>query len=215
VSDDSVDEVVADVSAEHTEGDHQEMAGGESENLEQHSDGHVVLDDEGRATEVDAGQLLTDTRAAAARYNDFAVAQAEGFGQSTPWALGDRGPAHFINADYIDDDLLDPDRPESLVYFRFPDGGLLLIGVMYLAAPGQGPAVSGDAHWHTHADGCFGAGGLVLLDSPEDSCPPGTRRISEQSEMLHVWLFDGPSGPFGTGLTREDYLAAAEQLLPR
>jgi hypothetical protein len=217
VADQAVDEIVTDASGDHGDAEHDDASEPDAAAAtEEHSDGHVVLEDEGRATEFDADHLLTETRAAATKYNDFAVAEAEGFVQSTPWALGDRGPAHFINATYyLDDDLLDPNRPESLVYFRFPDGGVLLIGVMYLAAPGEGLAVSGDAHWHTHADGCFGAGGLVLLDSPEDPCPPGTRRISEQSEMLHVWLFDGPSGPFGTGLTREDYLAAAEQLLPR
>ena len=67
-----------------------------------------------------AENLVTDTLERLPQWSDPAVAEAAGFR-----SIGDgaTGHEHYIQWDWIDDDvLLDPDHPESLVYEPQPDG---------------------------------------------------------------------------------------------
>jgi hypothetical protein len=68
--------------------------------------------------------------------------------------------------------VLDPARPEGLLYGRTDHHGLVLIGAFYLMEPGEhGPQPGGClTTWHTH-----NGNGI---------------------EMLHVWTVDMPGGPF-------------------
>lgn len=146
-----------------------------------------------------AAKLVTETKTGTARFADFAEAQAAGYVQVTPFAFYGLRAAHFHNEAYNQDGkLLDPERPEDLMYLKQPDGKLTLIGVMYLAQSGQGPRVDGPlTHWHAHPDLCGSAAGVALMD-PAGTCPVGTAPITE--EMLHVWLVDNPDGPFAETL---------------
>jgi len=142
-----------------------------------------------------ADRLLAATREGVARFADFEAAAADGYVQATSFAFYGPRAAHFFNPAYTrDGDLLDPRRPETLMYLKRDDGTLELLGVMYTAPAGRGPAVGGPlTPWHAHPDLCGARGGLVLMN-PDGACPPGAFPLD--FEMLHVWLTDVPGGPF-------------------
>src|SRR5439155_21756353 len=74
-----------------------------------------------------AARLLADTKASLARYQDPAAAVAAGY---KPGPVSDADPLlHFQNQANIGA-VLDPDRPQALVYARTPVG-LKLVGAMY------------------------------------------------------------------------------------
>ena len=86
-------------------------------------------------------------------------------------------------------DLLDPAKPQALVYANLPDGNQILAGVLFTAPIGQGARPGGSTTlWHFHHAGA-------------------TR------EMIHVWLFDNPTGSFSTGIGGKAGLAIAEREL--
>jgi len=88
-------------------------------------------------------------------------------------------------------DLLDPTKPQALVYANLPDGNQVLAGVLFTAPIGQGPCPGGSTTlWHYHH--------------------PGSSR-----EMIHVWLFDNPTGSFSTGIGGKVGLAIAQRQLGR
>ena len=94
------------------------------------------------------------------QWADPAVAEAAGFHSIGD---GDGGHEHYVNWDWIDDDVwLDPDAPESLVYEPQPDGSKKLVSAMYMLpddvaledVPDYGGALM---QWHIHDDLCFTA----------------------------------------------------------
>lgn len=144
-----------------------------------------------------AMNLWQDTKAGTARFADFSVAQAEGYKQITPW-IG--ALAHFHNAAYAASSrVLDPTRPDELIYARLPDKSIKLVGAMFLAKPGQvGPKVGGPLTvWHAHDNLCFSlrTGMVAALADDKGACPAGTV-LYPTPEMLHVWLVDNPNGVF-------------------
>jgi hypothetical protein len=156
-----------------------------------------------------AEQLLAQVRAALGRYADRGAAEAAGYRQSGPWRFVTWGPAHFANPRYLRDGrLLDPERPEGLVYLRLEDGRDVLLGAFFVAPRGQGPRPGGPlTEWHTHD--CHTTDGRRLR-SEGGACPPGTVFRPARVEMLHVWTFDNPDGPFAHALTRRAIRAAVE-----
>lgn len=149
-----------------------------------------------------ADQLVADTKAGVARFEDFPVAEAEGYEQATPFLTSTGLPmAHFVNKQYlIDGDVLDPEKPEALMYLKTTDGEMILAGVMYTAAIGKGPTPGGPlTMWHTHPDLCFGAtnpdtGLRDFEPATNGACPAGTATLP--FEMMHVWLVPDSGGPF-------------------
>jgi hypothetical protein len=120
------------------------------------------------------------------------IAQAQALGYHLP-----RTPAaskvltHLANPGLVaaTSDLLDPAKPQALVYASLPDGSRVLAGVLFTAPVGQGPCPGGSTTlWHYHHDGA-------------------TR------EMIHVWLFDNPTGSFSTGIGGKAGLAIAQREL--
>ena len=150
-----------------------------------------------------AAKLLEEVKAGIARFADPQAAQTEGYRQTTPFRYGNWGPAHFNNQAYSRDGrFLDPARPEALVYMKLPDGRLTLIGAMFLAPKGQGPRPAGPlADWHVHDNLCITSTGSVALAMAPGLCPPGSFFVGEAVEMMHVWIFDHPDGPFAHDLT--------------
>jgi len=141
-----------------------------------------------------AARLVADTKAAAARFENLEAARAEGYYQVAPPR---NGLAHYLNAGYTRDGrILDPERPESLIYLRMTNGSWKLVGVMYrMPSPDQpGPRVGGAlTAWHAHDNLCT-ANGRVVATTTNGSCTIGT--WSKTPEMLHVWLVDNPDGVF-------------------
>jgi hypothetical protein len=149
-----------------------------------------------------AAQLLADTKASLARYQDPAVAIAAGY-KAGPNLAADP-LLHFenkANAKVI----LDPMHPQALVYAR-TSSGLRLIGAMYqMPAIGQwGPDPGGPlTQWHEHEGICFSPFGFELsFETPFWTCPVGSTSITT-APMLHVWIIDnGKSGPFAADLDK-------------
>ena len=141
-----------------------------------------------------ATQLVVDTKAGVDRFADLAAAEADGYYQVAP-PRG--GLVHYMNTEYnADGRILDPERPESLIYLDLTDGTWMLVGAMYrMPEPGEpGPAVGGPlTSWHAHDNLCR-ADGRVVAVVRDGVCPMGER--GETPEMLHVWLVPNPDGVF-------------------
>lgn len=145
-----------------------------------------------------ADRLYEETLANIARFEDVAVAAAEGYDVATMGRLG----GHADNPAYKNDGrILDPTRPETLVYHPGPDGPVLL-GAMYQTGDSgePGPMVGGSLTvWHGHDHVCFGLlpPGLGSLGSPMGTCPLGTVTVALTNEMIHVWTVEGAPSRFG------------------
>ncbi|MDP9365933.1 MAG: hypothetical protein M3Q10_17230 [Chloroflexota bacterium] len=97
-------------------GGHDAHAGQAAE--EDHADHHDAASSEATTEErAAADRLLAATREGTARFADFDVAAAEGYVQATSFAFYGLRAAHFFNPAYTrDGDLLNPRRPETLMY---------------------------------------------------------------------------------------------------
>lgn len=128
-------------------------------------------------------------RTATEAYLDPAVALADGY---VPAGECESGPdgimgQHWVNAALVDDGLVDPSRPEVLLYLP-DDGGAQLLGVEYLV-----PAVATGGR----VPDLFG----IAFDGPMDGHAPG---MPEHYD-LHVWAHypnpDGLVAPWNAALT--------------
>src|SRR5262249_31186813 len=127
------------------------------------------------------------------RWFDFDKAAADGFVLSSK--------SHYVNEEYVfDDAILDPERPEFLMFYDTPEGKKFT-GYMFLInnTLARGPQIGGPLTlWHYHIfsdDLCF-EGGLIIVAQPENGkCARGAPQ-RRSPEMLHVWLIDHPDGPF-------------------
>jgi hypothetical protein len=157
------------------------------------------LPDVAAATEAErasAEALWTASMAAAERWRDPQAAAAAGFRfEGTGGAAGPERRGRFLHVPNPawrgDGRVLDPTRPETLVYWRAPGDRLVLVGVMYTAARGApGPAVGGSiTRWHDH-ESCRDPATRAKLGRPvAGACPPG-QVYRRSGEMMHVWFTD-------------------------
>lgn len=94
----------------------------------------------GAATAESVNPLAEKVRALDSRFEDVAVAKAEGY-TPIPCASGLTGGAmgiHYVNAAYLKDDAVEVAKPEAVMYEPMADGTLKLIAVEYITA--KGPA---------------------------------------------------------------------------
>jgi hypothetical protein len=144
-----------------------------------------------------AGRLVAATRAAVGGL-DLRAALAAGY---VPTHRAPEPIKHYFNPSWMRDGrVLDPARPEGLM-FAATNRGPVLVAAVYLAdRPGApGPAVGGClTRWHTHTNLCFADPGrfqITGLRPPGGSCPP--RHVAwDPPAMLHVWRVDVPGGAF-------------------
>jgi hypothetical protein len=145
-----------------------------------------------------AENLVAVTLLRLPQWSDPAVAEAAGFR-----TIGDgrTGVEHFINGAYMNDDIiLDPDKPESLVYDT-SDGGRRLVAAMYMVKPGtpldEVPDIGGSlTQWHVHDNLCYNTQGRVAgLTDSAGNCPAGLIKPVE-TPMIHVWIEPHRCGPF-------------------
>jgi hypothetical protein len=157
-----------------------------------------------------AAKLVEDVKAGSARFVDIQTALSEGYQQTTPFRFGQWGPAHFNNRQYAREKrYLDPERPTALVYLRTQDVRSVLIGVMFLAPKGQGPRPGGPVtEWHVHDNLCITSTGAADVAMAPGQCPPGSTFLGAAIEMMHVWIFDNPDGPYAHRLTVQGTQAA-------
>jgi hypothetical protein len=108
--------------------------------------------------------------------------------------------------------VLDLENPETLVYLLTPGGENYLLGAAYKAPYGEGPDVAGGlAEWHSHFQVCFTADGQPTPRESFSQCPEGATPREGAVEMMHVWTFDNPDGPFEGHLSAAAFVAAFEQ----
>src|SRR4029450_6891730 len=144
----------------------------------------------------------------------FEDAQAQGF--ELQWS--DR--EHYFKREFVfDDAILDPDRPEFLMYRDTPQGKLL-IGFMFFARTPEehGPQPRGSlASWHFHpwnGRGYCAERGILPVSRPDDrgGCAQGVR-VNRSAEMLPVWFVDHPLGPFADAMLFPDGASAIDPTL--
>jgi len=149
-----------------------------------------------------AENLIAITVIRLPQWSDYKVAEAAGFN-----SIGDgiTGVEHFINWDWINDDVvLNPDFPESLVYVPQPDGSKKLVSAMFMlpdsVALADAPNIGGALmQWHIHDNLCFTkdpkAARIGSVTSSGGTCPPGLVKFLPAA-MIHVWITPHPCGPF-------------------
>ena len=135
--------------------------------------------------------LLVRARAATERWQNVTAARRSGFNTKLARrAPGDQaiGYLHAEHRRYsADRHLVDVRRPESLIYATQPGRRLVLIGVMFSVPRGvRGPTPAGPIErWHSHLVCANGdKRGLAPVDG---RCPRGSR-LTQGSEMLHLWF---------------------------
>ena len=94
----------------------------------------------GTASAADGQTLAERVRAANDRFNNVAVAVAEGYAP-IPCASGVDGGAmgvHYVNAKLLEADAIDIRKPQAVMYEPKPNGEMALIAVEYITS--KGPA---------------------------------------------------------------------------
>ena len=189
----------------------------ESRDVAAGATGAALMDDHGaagadcRPTDADrkaAARLVDDTRAATARLQSITTAAVEGYRSAFDPPLA---TDHYVNVAYATDGkVLDPARPEALMY-TLTRHGPILVGVMFLTnhSGEAGPEVGGClTRWHVHDNLCYAPDTLAIsgFTSEPGECPPGLVHLLPPA-ALHVWLLDVPGGPFAEEMDPE-FLAA-------
>ena len=130
--------------------------------------------------------LIQIVRDATERFKDVSVAQAEGYGLQFGCVSGPDAGAmglHFVNFALVGTGVVDPTRPQIVIYEPVPGGGLRLIGADYL--------VLADTWNATHSGPPELMGQLFqFFDAPNRfGLPP--------FYTLHVWAWkENPNGAF-------------------
>ena len=145
-----------------------------------------------------AENLIANTLNHLPAYADPAAAEAAGYRSIQD---GGTGYEHYIKGEFRNDGkVLDPDRPESLVY-QVRAGDKQLVAAMYMAEPGTTldttPDIGGPlTQWHIHDNLCFAPSGEVAgLTDADGGCAPPLVTF-EPVPMIHVWIVPHPCGPF-------------------
>lgn len=94
----------------------------------------------GAVSAEESNPLAEKVRAVDSRFEDVAVAKAEGYAP-IPCASGITGGAmgiHYVNAGYLKNDTIDIAKPQAVMYEPIADGTLKLVAVEYITS--KGPA---------------------------------------------------------------------------
>jgi hypothetical protein len=150
--------------------------------------------------EAAAARLYAETKAAILKYEDPKVAYAAGY---RPGGPSNMPSSHWMNQRYVDAGyVMDPHRPQGLVYANSKRGPVLLGAMFQMKRIGQfGPDPGGPlTAWHQHENICVTPIGLEFsLMTPFATCPLGAIDVSVPP-MLHVWIVENPGGPFAVDI---------------
>jgi hypothetical protein len=145
-----------------------------------------------------ASTLVADTSRSLAGFADLRDAKTAGYAphHRVPEAI-----KHYFNSAYVTDGrVIDPARPEGLMYASTNRGPVLVAAVYLMNRAGEpGRPVGGClTQWHTHDNLCSSDpanGKITGLRTPGRRCPPGQVPWAAPV-MLHTWIIDVPGGPF-------------------
>ena len=153
-----------------------------------------------------ANQLGADTKGGLTRLADLRDAWRAGY---APHVRARLPLKHYFKAAYVTDGrVLDPTRPEGLLYAHTDRGPVLVAAVYLMNRAGEpGGEVGGClARWHVHDDLCSSdpAKGLISgARTRSGRCPPG--QVAWAGPLfLHVWTIDVPGGPFAPHIAVRD-----------
>lgn len=139
-----------------------------------------------------AARLLRRVRGATARWRDVKAAAAGGFDTHLASRAAGDDVVGYLHAEHrrysADRRILDPSRPEALIYATAPGRRPRLVGAMFSVPRGVlGPTPGGAIdRWHAHVV-CVNGVKRGLAPRPNGTCPAGSTK-TQGSEMLHVWL---------------------------
>jgi len=141
---------------------------------------------QGKDTSGNAGALVKVVRESTERFKDVAVAEAEGYALQFGCVSGPDSGAmglHYVNFPLVLDGVIDPTKPEIVIYEPQPNGKLQLVGADFL--------VFADA-WNAKNPGPPQLMGQLfhLFEAPNRfGLPP--------FYTLHVWAWkESPTGTF-------------------
>ena len=130
--------------------------------------------------------LIKTVREATERFKDVAVAEAEGYSLMFGCVSGPDSGAmglHYVNLSLVTDGVLDPSKPEIIIYEPLPNGRLRMTGADFLVFA---------ADWHKNNTATPDLQGqlLHLFESPNRFGLP-------DFYTLHVWAWkENPTGAF-------------------
>jgi hypothetical protein len=145
-----------------------------------------MADMSGKDLPLETAKLIDSVRAATVQFRDLATAEEAGYGKfETCFHYGDNlgMGQHYVNGTLAGDDVVDPMKPEALVYEPLADGSQILVAFEYLVfADKWDPNNTG-----REAPTVFGQPMMLLTNIPDT--PPVWG--------LHLWLWtDNPDGLF-------------------
>jgi hypothetical protein len=133
-----------------------------------------------------AAGLINTVREATERFKDVKVAEAEGYSLMFGCVSGPDSGAmglHYVNLPLVIDGVLDPAKPEIIIYEPLPNGALKMTGADFLVFA---------ADWHQNNTATPELQGqlLHLFESPNRFGLPNFY-------TLHVWAWkENPTGAF-------------------
>ena len=128
------------------------------------------------------GSDLQAAKAASARFHSLAQAERAGYVPESPCIPGEG--IHYGKPSLLGDSVIDPKRPELVLYELKPNGKLRLVGVEYFK-------VDADQDLSTDEDR------PSLFGQPFDGPMPGHFPGQPIHYDLHVWLWEpNPNGIF-------------------
>jgi hypothetical protein len=154
-----------------------------------------------KAEETRAENLIRATQVDLRRYEYPQEAYAAGYR-----SIGDAltGDEHYVKWSYVDDGhILDPTRPESIVYEQ-RNGHQEAVAAMYMLPFGSSfasvPDVGGPlTQWHVHSNLCLTNDPVQKVVAGftfgQRGCRSGTSKAGN-TPMLHVWTIPNKCGPF-------------------
>jgi hypothetical protein len=137
-------------------------------------------------------QIIRDVRAANEQFRDVPTAESAGYGLFVDKdgiacislsGVGGMG-VHYVNGQYVGDAVIDPLKPEAMVYVQGGGGSLKLGAIEYIVFQEAWEAEHG-----------AGADPPRLFDTDFDLTPAGNRFGIPAFYALHAWLYRGnPAG---------------------
>jgi hypothetical protein len=136
--------------------------------------------------DADTARLIDDVRHSTAGFRDFSMVEGAGYGKLldcfTNNNVGGMGQ-HYVNGDLAGDDVVDPMKPEALVYEPTENGNMILVAFEYIVFADK---------WDPNNTG---RSAPILFDRPLHliTTVPNTPPFW----ALHLWLWtDNPDGIF-------------------